>query len=99
MDAGELPYGANIAPDLKCKQRRVMGGNVMGGKTLDTTLVGDTEAATLAWLASALEQARRAEHKRLVGYLEEVLDDVVSQMESAARERPRSFQLGRLSGT
>ena len=58
---------------------------------MDSTLVGDTETATLAWLVSALEQARRAEHVRLVGYLEAVADDVVFEMESSARERPTSF--------
>jgi hypothetical protein len=45
----------------------------------------DTETATLAWLVSALEQARSQGQSRAVGYLEDVADDMVFEMESAAR--------------
>lgn len=58
---------------------------------MNPTLGEDTNTATLAWLVSALEQARREGHVRLVGYLEAVADDVVFEMESAARGRPVSF--------
>ena len=52
---------------------------------MDSTLGAHTDTATLAWLVNALEQARREEHVRVVGYLEAVADDVVFEMESAAR--------------
>jgi hypothetical protein len=41
--------------------------------------------ATLAWLMSGLDHARRRGQTQIVGYLEAVLDDVVFEMESAAR--------------
>ena len=41
--------------------------------------------ATLAWLVSGLEHARTRGQTKIVGYLEAVLDDVVFEMESAAR--------------
>lgn len=46
--------------------------------------VADADIETLAWLVSALEQARREGQSKAVGYLEVVLDDVVFEMESAA---------------
>ena len=52
---------------------------------MDLTLDTDTDTATLAWLVSALEQARREGQSKAVGCLEEVLDDVVFEMEIAAR--------------
>jgi hypothetical protein len=45
----------------------------------------DAETATLAWLVSALEHARSKGQTKLVGYLEEVADDVVFEVEAAAR--------------
>jgi hypothetical protein len=45
----------------------------------------DNGAASLAWLAGALEHARMQGQERLVGYLEAVLEDVVFEMESDAR--------------
>ncbi len=47
----------------------------------------DADTATLAWLMSALEHARTRNQTKLVGYLEAILDDVVFEMESAARRR------------
>ena len=54
---------------------------------LDPTLVADIDTATLAWLVSVLEQARSQGQSKAVGYLEAVTDDVVFEMESAARRR------------
>ena len=45
----------------------------------------DTQTATLAWLVSALEQARTQGQFRAVGYLEAIADDVVFEMEMTAR--------------
>ena len=45
----------------------------------------DTGTATLEWLVSALEPARSRGQTKLVGYLEEVADDVVFEVEAAAR--------------
>jgi hypothetical protein len=72
--------GANNVPILECEQRHIREGS-----TLDLTLGADTDTATLAWLVSALEQARREGQSKAVGCLEEVLDDVVFEMEIAAR--------------
>lgn len=47
--------------------------------------VAATNTATLAWLASALEQARSQRQLKAVAYLEDVAEDVVFEMESAAR--------------
>ena len=44
--------------------------------TEDLTPGADAETATLAWLVSALEHARSRGQTKLVGYLEEVADDV-----------------------
>lgn len=52
---------------------------------LEAQIGVDTETAALAWLVSALEQTRKKGQSRTVGYLEAVADDVVFQMESAAR--------------
>ena len=45
----------------------------------------DTETATLTWLVSALEHARTRGQAKVVGYLEEVADDVVFEVEMVAR--------------
>jgi hypothetical protein len=48
----------------------------------------DDDTAALAWLVSALEQARTEGQIKLVGYLEAVLDDVVFETEMAvSRQR------------
>ena len=52
---------------------------------MDSALGEDTEAATLEWLVSALEHARSRGQTKVVGYLEEVADDVVFEVEMAAR--------------
>ena len=45
----------------------------------------DTDTATLEWLVSALEHARSTGQTKAVGYLEEVADEVVFEVEAAAR--------------
>jgi hypothetical protein len=45
----------------------------------------DDKTAALAWLVSALEQARRQGQTTLIDYLESIADDVVFEMEMAAR--------------
>ncbi len=45
----------------------------------------DDHTAALAWLVSALEQARIGSQVKLVDYLETIADDVVFEMEMAAR--------------
>ena len=45
----------------------------------------DSETATLAWLVTALEHARSRNQTKIVGYLEEVADEVVFEVEVAAR--------------
>jgi hypothetical protein len=45
----------------------------------------NNDTAALAWLVSALEQARRQGQTRLVDYLETIADDVVFEVEMAAR--------------
>ena len=52
---------------------------------MDSALVEDTDTATLEWLIRALEYARTRDQTKLVDYLEAVLDDVVFEVESAAR--------------
>jgi hypothetical protein len=47
----------------------------------------NNDEATLAWLVSALEQARRGGQSKAVKYLEDVADDMVFEAESAARRR------------
>ena len=53
---------------------------------MDSALVVDTETVTLAWLVGALEHARARGQTKLVGYLEAIVDDVVFEMEAAARK-------------
>ena len=60
----------------------------MEGSTLDPTLEADTDLATRAWLVSALEHARARDQTKLVVYLEAVADEVVFEVELAARGRP-----------
>jgi len=45
----------------------------------------ETETATLAWLVEALEYARSRGQTKVVGYLEEVADDVLFEVEMVAR--------------
>jgi len=45
----------------------------------------DCETATLAWLVEALEHVRSTGQTKAAGYLEEVADDVVFEMEMVAR--------------
>ena len=45
----------------------------------------DTDTATLAWLVSALEHARTRGQMKVEGYLGEVADEVVLEVEIAAR--------------
>ena len=52
---------------------------------MDSALVGETDAATLAWLVGALKHARTRGQSKLVGYLEEVADEVVFEVEMVAR--------------
>jgi hypothetical protein len=52
---------------------------------LEVPLGVDNDTATLAWVVSALEQARTQGQLRAVGYLEAVADDAVFEMESTAR--------------
>ncbi len=48
-------------------------------------LGGDTEAETLTWLVRALEHARARGQAKVVSYLELVVEDVVFEVEAAAR--------------
>jgi hypothetical protein len=68
------PYNANNAMSRE-------------GNTLDVVLGEDTETATLAWLVSSLEHACTRGQTKLVDYLEAVVEDVVFEMEAAARRR------------
>jgi len=45
----------------------------------------DTKAATLEWLVTALQYTRSRSQAKVVGYLEEVADDVVFEVEMVAR--------------
>jgi hypothetical protein len=51
----------------------------------DSMSRADTETAILAWLVSALEHARSRGQTNVVGYLEEVADEVVFEVEWIAR--------------
>ena len=51
---------------------------------MDLVLGADTETATLAWLVSALKHARSRGQMKVVGYLEEVADEVVFGVEMVA---------------
>ncbi len=75
--------GANNVYILESKQRHITGGS-----RLDSMLGADTDTATLAWLASALEHARSQGQDRVVEHLEAIVDDVVFELESAARRPP-----------
>ena len=55
------------------------------GKRLEKATITHDDSATLTWLGDALEYARRRNQAKLVGHLEEVLDDAVFEMEIAAR--------------
>ena len=81
MDVSHLPYSGNAFSTLQCEQRHLAGG----GSTLHSALIGDTDAATLTWLVSALEHARVRGQTKIVGYLEEVADEVVFEVEVTAR--------------
>jgi hypothetical protein len=52
--------------------------------TRDVTPKADTELATLEWLATALYYTRLRGQSKVVGYLEEVADEVVFEVEAAA---------------
>jgi hypothetical protein len=80
MHRGTLPDSAKIFSILECKQQRLIEGI-----TLDSALGNETEATTLAWLVAALEHARSEDQTKVVGYLEEVADDVVFEVEMVAR--------------
>jgi hypothetical protein len=45
----------------------------------------DADTVALAWLVNALEQARSQGQTKVVDYLETIADDVVFEMEMAAR--------------
>lgn len=47
----------------------------------------DTETAILAWLAEALEHAHARGQTKLAGYLQEVADEVVFEVEAATLRR------------
>ncbi len=46
----------------------------------------DTNKATQVWLMDALGDARKQSQTKLVGYLEEVLDDAMFEVEMTARK-------------
>ena len=50
----------------------------------DLTTEADAETATLEWLVTALQYTRSRNQTKVVGYLEEVADDVVFEVEAAA---------------
>ena len=52
---------------------------------MERATITHDDSATLTWLGEALEYARRRNQAKLVGHLEEVLDDAVFEMEIAAR--------------
>jgi anti-sigma regulatory factor (Ser/Thr protein kinase) len=51
----------------------------------DLTPEVDGVTATLEWLVNALQHTRSRRQTRVVGYLEEVADDVEFEVEMAAR--------------
>ena len=51
----------------------------------DLTPEVDSETATLAWLVQALEHVRSRGQTKVLGYLEEVADDVVFEVEMVAK--------------
>jgi hypothetical protein len=52
---------------------------------MERTSGAEDATAALAWLGSALEQARRQGQTKLVDCLESLADDVVFEMEMSAR--------------
>lgn len=62
---------------------------------MDLMVGTDNGMTTLAWLVGALDHARTHNQTKLVDYLETIADDMVFQMESAARShrlRARTIQ-------
>ena len=57
---------------------------------MDSVLGEATKTATLAWLVGALEHARIRGRTKLVSYLEAVVDDVLFEVEAAARRRSQT---------
>ena len=55
---------------------------------MDSKLGAGTEKATMVWLMRALEHARSQGQEKVVDYLEAIVDDVIFEMESAARRPP-----------
>ena len=53
------------------------------------------DATTQVWLVSALDHARKHGNGKLVAYLEAVADDVVFEMEMAARRARAEARSGR----
>jgi hypothetical protein len=53
--------------------------------TQDLVAEGDENTAILAWVDSTLEHARARGQTKLVGYLEEVADEVVFEATMALR--------------
>ena len=51
----------------------------------DLTPEADSETATLEWLVTALQYTRSNGQTKVVGYLEEVADDVVFEVEMEIR--------------
>jgi hypothetical protein len=58
------------------------GGTLL---TEDLTPEAYTETATLEWLVTALQYTRSRGQTKVVGYLEEVADDIVLELEMVAR--------------
>ena len=54
-------------------------------KRLEQATITHDDSATLTWLGEALAYARKQDQAKLVGRLEEVLDDAMFEMEMAAR--------------
>lgn len=53
--------------------------------TQDATPKADSEQATLEWLATALDYTRSRNQSKVVGYLEEIADEVEFEVEAPAR--------------
>ena len=77
--------GGEHADRVLLQQLRVLPLN--GGTLLLEGLrsEADSETATLEWLVTALDYARSKGQTKVVGYLEEVADDVVFEVEMVAR--------------
>jgi hypothetical protein len=60
---------------------------LQGGTLLTEGLTPEayTETATLEWLVTALQYTRSRGQTKVVGYLEEVADEVVFEVEMVAR--------------